>query len=68
MGAIIEQEDKAIEELSSLSTEAKRYLCHHINNELNSIIAGLRLDDRQMIEQAVWHIVADLKRAGIIEI
>jgi len=72
MGADYEGQEKAVKELGELSLEAKMFLNHHISNPLCSIICGIdRCDlnscDLDMVKEAAWHIVKDLRLAGIKE-
>lgn len=67
MGADYKGQERAIEELSALSREAKMYLCHHIGNSLQGILGHIKLGRHEDIEQIVWHIVEDLELAGIRE-
>lgn len=65
MGNDYQGQEKAIEELSALSPEAKEFLNHHICNSLSAILGGIKVGRLQLAEEAVWHIVEDLKKAGI---
>ena len=65
MGANYEGQKKAIEELSNLSKEAKSFLCHHISNALNVVIGGITSGELDIAEEAAWHILEDLRLAGI---
>jgi hypothetical protein len=65
MGADYEGQEKGIEELKALSSEAKGVLAHHLNNSLTVILGALHLDQHDLVEKAVDHIVADLELFGI---
>lgn len=58
-------QEKAIAELSALSAEAKEFLNHHLGNSLAAILGGIKVNNLQLVEKAAWHIVTDLKMAGI---
>jgi hypothetical protein len=58
-------QERAIEELSALSDDAKEFLSHHICNSLSAILGGIRVGRLQLAEEAAWHIVSDLEKAGI---
>ena len=65
MGNDYKGQEKAIEELSALSPEAKEFLNHHICNSLGAIIGGIKINNLKLAEEAAWHIVSDLRIAGI---
>lgn len=65
MGADYPGQEKAIEELSALSREAKEFLNHHIGNSLNVVIVGIEHGRLDAAKKAAWHIVEDLHTAGI---
>jgi len=65
MGADYPGQERAIEELSNLSQEAKKFLCHHINNSLSVVIGGLESGRTDLAYQAAYHIKDDLVLAGI---
>lgn len=65
MGNDYAGQEKAIEELSALSPEAKEFLNHHICNSLGAIIGGIKVKNFRLAEEAAWHIVSDLETAGI---
>jgi len=58
-------QEKAIEELSALSDDAKEFLNHHICNSLSAILGGIKTNRLKLAEEAAWHIVADLRLAKI---
>lgn len=64
MGADYFGQERAIKELQGLSNEAKKYLSHHLRNSLNLIIFGGGQHKTKIVEEAVWHIVEDLKKIG----
>ena len=65
MGADYEGQVVAIQELSALSSEAKKFLQHHITNPLAVILGAAQLGQMEMIKPQVEHIVDDLILAGI---
>lgn len=65
MGNDYQGQEKAIEDLSALSPEAKEFLNHHLGNSLGAIIMALRVGNIEIAEEAAWHIVKDLQIAGI---
>ena len=64
MGVDYQGDEKAIEELQKLSTEAKKYLSHHLRNSLAAIVFGAEKGELIKIKRAAWHIVKDLKKIG----
>jgi hypothetical protein len=64
MGADYEGQERAIEELKNLSSEAKQYLSHHIRNGLNIVINGIQTKHFNLATYAARHIVADIERIG----
>ena len=67
MGNYLPGQEKGIEEIRSLSQEAKNVLSHHILNELNVITGGIETGQLKLAEQAAWHINKDLRELGILE-
>mgnify|MGYP001590793668 CR=1 FL=1 len=65
MGNNYAGQEKAIEELNALSNEAKAFLNHHIGNSLSVIIGAIKVGELELAEEAAWHIVDDMKTAGI---
>jgi len=65
VGADYVGQEKAIEELSALSAEAKEFLNHHIGNSLAAVIGGIQIQNLAIAKEAAWHIVDDLRLAGI---
>ncbi|MFA6055482.1 MAG: hypothetical protein WC769_08915 [Thermodesulfovibrionales bacterium] len=64
MGADYEGQERGIEELKSLSPEAKGYLNHHLRNSLTGIIGGIETGNLDIAKQEAWHILEDLERIG----
>ena len=67
MGNDYQGQEKAIEELSALSNEAKEYLNHHLGNSLSGILGYAKLGKYKEIEKLVWHVIDDFEKAGIRE-
>lgn len=67
MGTDYDGQDKAIKELNKLSREAKMFLNHHIANSLCGVLSGIEHGNLNMAKEAAWHIVKDLRLAGIKE-
>jgi len=67
MGANYKDQEKAIAELSALSREAKIFLNHHIGNPLTVIIGAIEQGKFDIAKEVAWHIVDDLRLAGIRE-
>jgi hypothetical protein len=62
MGADFPEDNHAIEELRTLSPQAKSWLLHHFGNSLNCVIGGIEIKDYKMAETAARHALADLKK------
>jgi hypothetical protein len=64
MGADYTGQAEAIEELRSLSDEAKKFLMHHFRNSLTVVICGIETNRLQDAKTAAHHMVEDLTRIG----
>lgn len=65
MGANYLGQEEAIAELSALSTGAKEFLNHHISNSCSVIVNVADMKDLPAAKEAAWHIIDDLRLAGI---
>lgn len=61
MGISYEGEEKAIEEIRQLSTEAKQYISHHIRNSLCAVILFVDKNDKEKLRDVIDHICKDLR-------
>lgn len=61
MGADYLYQEKAIEEIKQLSTEAKQYISHHIRNSLCIILLAEEQQDKKKLREAINHICKDLR-------
>lgn len=62
MGAVVDDETKAIEILKALPDEARGYLSHHIRNGVQNVICAIQMKDEDAIEEALRHIISDMER------
>jgi hypothetical protein len=62
MGADFPEDIYALDELCSLSNDAKGYLAHHIRNSLTTIILGIECGKLTVALAAAEHIEEDLKK------
>ena len=73
MGADYKEQDKGIEILRAMPSEAREYIAHHLRNSLAAIIGNIYLAMREtdkpsvhkqlsVATECVEHAVADLKR------
>ena len=62
MGAIVDDESKAIEELKGLSAEARGYISHHFRNSIQALISATHMKDEKLTEATLSHMVEDLER------
>jgi hypothetical protein len=64
MGADYVGQEKGIEELKRMSPEAREFLAHHLRNSLNAVLNGIEVGRADIVREAGWHMVEDLKKIG----
>lgn len=64
MGVDMGDEARELEEIRSLSREARGHIGHHLRNSLQAIVLFAEIGDKEGIKKGINHIIADLKRMG----
>ncbi len=70
MGAVLNDEDAAIQKAREIPDECKRYISHHVRNGLVSIMGlAMKIKDEpeaiEKLEDYIDHIAKDLKKMGL---
>ncbi|HXI10802.1 MAG TPA: hypothetical protein VNK06_08365 [Thermodesulfobacteriota bacterium] len=70
MGAVLNDEDAAIQKAREIPVECKRYISHHVRNGLVSIMGlAMKIKDEpeaiEKLEDYIDHIAKDLKKMGL---
>lgn len=70
MGAVLNDEEIAIEKAREIPAECRRYISHHVRNGLVSIMdIAMRIKDEpeaiEKLEDYIDHIARDLKKVGL---